>query len=304
MSTLPSRRRFLGLLASIGAAVLADHGRIHALGRKAGYAGAVAAGKSSATGASERAPRILGLELLSAAPLAEMKEFYGARLGMRVVHEGRDRLTLAGGRTPITFVRPGAGVDPGAAPAEDGRRPFYHFAFNIPENKLLDARGWQKERSPLMSIPERLRDPRYPDDVVHFRHWNAHSIFFFDPAGNIVEYIARHDMNNAAPGPFGSRDILYASEIGLIVDDVQGTAVKLKESVGVERYRGGDDQFTAMGDEEGLLLVMKRGRHLNFDPSSSKKAAGVFRTAVRVRGTGRPASLRFSGFPYEIAVGA
>src|SRR5207249_7567926 len=131
-------------------------------------------------------------------------------------------------------------------------KPFYHFAFNIPENKVLAAHRWQKKRTPLLPIPKTLRDPGYPDEVVNY-HWNAHSIFFFDPSSNVVEYIARHDLKNGAPGGFASQDILYASEIGLIVDDVPATASKLKDIVVLNQDKGGSYQFTALGVERGLL---------------------------------------------------
>src|ERR1051325_4427839 len=66
------------------------------------------------------APRILSLELLTAAPLGEMREFYHGRLGLRVVEErGAARITFAAGATRLSFV-----------PAGEGQ-PFYHFAFNI-----------------------------------------------------------------------------------------------------------------------------------------------------------------------------
>jgi catechol-2,3-dioxygenase len=238
----------------------------------------------------EAAPRILSLELLSSAPLAKMKEFYQGSLGLGVLDERPDRLTFATGQTRLTF---------GKAGPDDGK-PFYHFAFNIPENKVLAAWRWQKERTPLLPIPPRLRDPGYPNDVVNYSHWNAHSIFFFDPAGNVVEYIARHDLKNAAPGEFTSGDILYASEIALVVDDVAAAAARLKEVVGVRQYRGGDEQFLALGDERGLLLVMKRGRVISFD-APEKKAVTVSRTAAAVRGA-RPTRYRFPTYPYEVAV--
>jgi catechol-2,3-dioxygenase len=240
----------------------------------------------------ETGPRIVGLELLSSAPPERMKEFYHKTLGLRLVDERRDRLTVAAGPSRLTFVTAGP---------EDGK-PFYHFAFNIPENKIRGAHRWQKERTPLLPIPARLRDPQYPDDVVDYRHWNAHSVFFLDPAGNVVEYIARHDLKNAARGEFSPEDILCASEIGLIVDDVAATATRLTEVVGVEQYRGGSDQFTALGDEHGLLLVMKRGRVLSFD-APQKKEAGVFRTSASVRGV-RRTNYRVPRFPYEVSVEA
>ena len=91
----------------------------------------------------------------------------------------------------------------------------------------------------MLSIPERNRAAGYPPDVVDYSHWNAHSIFFLDPAGNVVEYIARHDLKNSDTSSFGWPDILYTSEIGLIVDDVEATAATLKTIATVEPYRAG-----------------------------------------------------------------
>jgi hypothetical protein len=273
----PDRRGFLAGVAA-SAAFFAAHG--------CGVSGNPVLG----SGADDRksGPRILSLELLTAAPLAELKEFYRKTLGLRVLEEKTDRLTIGAGETPVTFLPAGP---------KDGR-PFYHFAFNIPENKIVAARDWQAKRTPLLPIPKRLRDPKYPEDVVDYNHWNAHSVFFFDPAGNVVEYIDRHDLKNAAKGDFSVADILYASEIGFIVDDVPAMATKLKESVGVDTYRGASDQFTALGDEQGLLLVMKRGRVISFD-SPERKAVEVFRTRAHVRGT-KPMKLAVPKYGYEI----
>jgi len=275
----PTRRRFLRLAAAV---VLAAHG---CAPRPA------TPGPAPAEEGTMGDARIRGLELLCGAPLARMKDFYHRSLGLAVAGEEPGRLTIAAGATPITFV------------SADKGRPFYHFAFNIPENKVRAARDWQKDRSPLLPIPQHLRDPAYPDDVVNYSHWNAHSVFFLDPAGNVVEYIGRHDLNNARPGGFGSEDVLYASEIAFVVDDVAATAGRLKAAVGVGQYRGASDQFAALGDEHGLLLVMKRGRILNFDPSTDEKAARVYRTRARVRGA-KATTHAFGVLPYEVAVEA
>ena len=251
-----------------------------------------AASRGGSTIASgEAAIRIRSLDLLTSAPLTSMRDFYSRTLGLRVLEETSGHLTLAGGSTRLTF-RPAG---------RDHANPFYHFAFNIPENKILQALAWQKKRSPLMPIPARLRDPRLPEEIVDFRHWNAHSVFFFDPGGNVVEYIARHDLKNARPGDFGPDDILYASEIAFVVDDVKVGSSSLKPVAGVEQYRGADDQFVALGDEMGLLLVMKRGRVLNFDPTSTEKAAAVFPTLASVTGP-QPAQYNWPGFPYTVSV--
>ncbi len=235
-------------------------------------------------------PRIRSLELLTAAPLPIMKEFYRQLLGLRVVEDQPGRLTIQAGETQISFLK---------TPAEH-REPFYHFAFNIPENKVLAAYHWQRKRTPLLPIPANLRDPAYPDDIVHFRSWSAHSVFFFDPAGNVVEYIARHDLKNAAAGDFSSEDILYASEIAFVVDDVAATATMLRDVAGVEQYRRASDQFAAVGDEHGLLLVMERGRVISLE-APEKKAVTVFSTTAAIRGA-RHTRYDFPDFPYQISV--
>jgi len=279
----PDRRRFLSRAATAGAWIAG-----HALlgGSLSPFAGEPGAESDSMTDA----PRIRSLELLTATPLATMKGFYQGTLGLPVVAERAGRLTIGCGATELTFV---------AAPPDAGS-PFYHFAFNIPENKILAARAWQKERTELIPPPERLRDPELPDDIVDFRHWNAHSVFFFDPAENVVEYIARHDLENGAPGGFAAADILYASEIAFVVDDVLATADELKRVVGVSQYRGGDEQFTAVGDEHGLLLVFRRGRVLSL-ASARSKVAGVHATVAHVRGP-EPKSFGLGGFPYSITI--
>jgi hypothetical protein len=239
---------------------------------------------------SETGPRLRSLELMSSVPLARMKEFYQQRLGLSIAEEQRDRLTIRAGQTQLTFVTAGP---------TDGK-PFYHFAFNIPENKIQAAWEWQRQRSPLLPISENQRDGDYPDDIVNYSHWNAHAIFFFDPSGNVVEYIARHDLKNAASGPFVSDDILYASEIAWVVDDVLTTAERLKEVVGMEQYRDGSEQFMALGDEQGLLLLMQRGRIISFD-SPETKAVEVFPTTATVRGL-HPTKYVFPQYPYTILV--
>ena len=214
---LIDRRNFLGSAAS-AAAFFAMHD--------------VAAGQNAAAvPPPPPRPRILALELqAAAAAMGAMKTFYGKTLDLRIMNETGDRFTVEAGETQVTFVS--------AADAEGPKPPFYHFAFNIPENKILAALEWQKARTPLLAIPERNRAAGYPPEVVDYSHWNAHSIFFLDPAGNVVEYIARHDLKNGDKAPFGWTDILYVSEIGLIVDDVAATAATIKDVAAVQQVQG------------------------------------------------------------------
>jgi len=221
-----------------------------------------------------------------------MKTFYGKTLDLRLFNERPDRFSVEAGETTITFVT--------STETAGGRAPFYHFAFNIPENKIVKALEWQKGRTPMLAIPERNRAEGFPPEVVDYRHWNAHSVFFLDPAGNVLEYIARHDLKNADPHPFGWADILHVSEIGLVVDDVTATAGALEGMAAVAPYKGGDNDFTAMGDEYGLLLVLKRGRVIDFTGNAGN-GARVYRTGINFRGA-KAAKHQLAPHPYHLTI--
>ena len=234
--------------------------------------------------------RLLQLDLVTATPIAELKKFYTVGLGLPLITEQADQFMIRAGETTIRFVQV----------KQDGAAPFYHFAFNIPENKIVKAREWQLRRTELSATPTHMIDEKFPKDIRHFQNWNAHSIFFWDPAGNLVEYIARHDLENRADGDFTSKDLLCASEIAFIVDDADDIADELKSSFSLNQYRGGDANFRAIGDENGLLLVIKKGRVWESHTNISR-TPGTIKTAVTINAdkneTWKPVN-----YPFEISV--
>ena len=96
------------------------------------------------------------------------------------------------------------------------------------------------------------------DDEYHFASWNAHACYFRDPAGNILEFIARHNLKNDRPGEFSARDILAASEIGVVVDDVPGLATDVDRQLGLRPFAGTSAaDFAALGDDPLPLLGLR-----------------------------------------------
>lgn len=213
-------------------------------------------------------PRITALHLRTAAPLLAMVRFYGETMGLELEDVADDRLTVLAGQTRLTFEA--AGPDEG--------EPYYHFACNIPENLIAPARDWLARRVEVLPTPPEAREAGYPDEARHFQAWNAHALYVYDPAGNIVELIARHDMKNARKGDFDSDEILCISEIAFASDDVNATARLLQDEFDLDQYKYGDDDFRALGDEQGLLLVFKTGRMMIGD-----RTAEVFPASVTIR---------------------
>lgn len=163
--------------------------------------------------------------------------FYAENMGLPITQEG----AIQAGKTELRFV-----------PAETSA--VYHFAFNISSNKIDGAADWLEERG----IPIRFADGRR---IVEFQNWNAHAVYFQDTSGNILEFIARHDLPPGDDEPFSVKDILGISEIGVVVDDVLATVESIRAELGFEVYKDSlSADFAAVGDHEGLLIVVRKDR--------------------------------------------
>jgi len=191
--------------------------------------------------------RLKEIELLTDLAIQKMVDFYGHKLGFTILQENEGRCSFLAGSSILTFKH-----------SHKKEKPFYHFAFNIPENKIRHALEWQTDRTDVIIPPNRLQHQDYPKNIVFFKHWNAHSVFFYDPADNLVEYIARHTINtsNNSKGFSVQKDILNISEIGLVVKNVKHAYQQLAPALNLKKYSLTNDQFIPMGNEHGLILLM------------------------------------------------
>src|SRR6266536_2298989 len=210
--------------------------------------------------------------------LVEQRNFYTHTLGLPLLNETAASMTVGVGATRLVFLQ-----------AEPEMHPFYHFAFNIPSSKFALAKAWLALRCPLLEIDGA--------NQVNHESWNAQSFYFYDPAGNVVEFIARYNLPMGESGAFGSHDLLNVSEIGLVVDNVFATIESIERSVGVKVWKEKSDTFTAMGDDNGLFIVAKSGRIWLM----TDKPAEVHPFEMTIQGS---ASLHYkiADFPYHINV--
>lgn len=168
--------------------------------------------------------------------------FYTAILGLDVVARTPDSVTFQAGRTLLTFRRHD---DPGG---------FYHFAFDIPRNQVAGAEAWLRQRVALLE--DSAGTSRFPLS----EGWNSESLYFEDAAGNILEFIARHDLPNDHTAPFSSVGVLHVSELGIVVPDVPAAVLDLERRFGLLIFNEQSDTFVPVGDQNGLLIVVREGR--------------------------------------------
>ena len=222
---------------------------------------------------------ILELEI-SAVDLPAQRDFYAKILELPVTLDAAI-LEVKAGKTILRFTQ---------APSEF--TSAYHFAFNIPENQYQSAKQWIASRISL------LQDKSGTEDFKS-QSWNSTSLYFLDAAGNILEFIARHNLQNAATEEFNSSQILNVSEIGLPSEDVIALADQLCTKLGLSVFKQEPNEtFTPVGDDHGLFILPIKDRI--WMPDSGVPAKLL---PVKVKGEANGREWEVRGVPYEIVSG-
>lgn len=269
-SRLPSRRRFLGDFGRT--AFMAWLGVEYLAGLLAPRAARAAVAPAS-TGRG-----ILRLRL-KATRLDEMRTFYADTLGFAVEREP-GALTVETGETRIRFEE-----------AEPGTAPYYHVAWAIPENKIEESKDWLTRRTPILKRPDGL-------EIFHFRNVNRHAFFFADPAGNILEFIARHDLRDGVDVPFAREHVFYVNHAGLVVDDMDEAIGQIRRDLGLELTADPVPNFATLGDGHRHVTLVTRNRLWLPD---MVKAADVHEAEVVMHGSPSRV-LDFERYPYRVAI--
>jgi len=166
-----------------------------------------------------------------------LAEFYEQVLGLPVEEPSLGKLSVRCGSSRLIF-------------RSSEKEAYYHFTFNIPPGQIEDALAWLRDRD--LDVLHEGENP-----ITEFPNWNARSLYFLDPAGNVLEFIARHDLTLPAIRPFSPRTAVHCiSEIGLPVQAVAEAAAQLTAHTNIPSYWGSGSAFRALGDPEGLLILV------------------------------------------------
>ncbi len=174
---------------------------------------------------------------LFTANLNSIKQFYSQTLGFPIISSNDQKVVFKTGTTELAFKK------------QKSAKP-YHFAFNIPSNQENEALNWLKDRVKVLE---------HDGQKIHdFDFWQAKALYFYDPDNNIVEFIARRKLNKPAKSSFSIKSIISVSEIGIPTLDIEDVLVTLEETTRINMYDGNTERFCAIGDEEGLFIVVNR----------------------------------------------
>ena len=204
--------------------------------------------------------------------IKETELFYKDVLDLKIMEKGLNSLIIQAGSSVLKFIE---------NPEFDS---IYHFAFNIPENKLEEAIKWCAEKIDLILI----EDKRV---IANFETWNANAVYFYDNNGNLLEFIARHDLDNFQIKEFSSKSILNISEIGIVHDNPMELGHLLIENHDLLFFEKNfnSENFAAIGDDEGLLIIVQPNR--NWYPT--QKPSKSNKTGIIIENKGVKTELNF-----------
>lgn len=180
--------------------------------------------------------------------ISALHNFYRNTLELPVKYINEKQIVVTAGESKLIFEETNSEVN-----------PFYHFAFNIPSNKLGESIHWLQNKVELLWLED------YKSFVADFVNWHAKSIYFLDSAGNILELIARFDLDNKETESFSCKQFLNVSEIGLVLanEDFDKKAKYILYDYQLNYFpkQPPFPHFRAVGDDEGLFIIVPERRN-------------------------------------------
>lgn len=181
-------------------------------------------------------------------------DFYSKTIGLTLIEKSMSHAIFEIGASKLRII-------------QSSKFQPYHFAINIPCNKEYEALAWLKTRVEI------LKDKG--NEIQDFDFWDAKAVYFYDADKNIVELIARKNLNNESDQDFSVDSLLEISEIGMPVNDIESAYKALNKVTNIEIFDGGFERFCAIGDESGLIICINKNMKGWF-PTGDKAESSVF----------------------------
>ncbi len=131
-----------------------------------------------------------------------------------------------------------------------------HLAFNVAPSRFEAAAQWIGARATLLADPQGRR--QFELGGV----WQSQSVYFAGPDGAVLELIARNALQQTTTGQgdFHGEELLCLSEIGLPSSNVEVVTRSLAHHFGMQPFAPAVEGFVALGDDQGLLIVVDQAR--------------------------------------------
>lgn len=181
--------------------------------------------------------------------LKQLRGFYGNVLGLSIEESTEEYFQLSIGTSTLIFQK-------------SELQTSYHFAINIPGNQFTLAKHWAKERV--------LLNRESAVDEIYYPRFEADAFYFEDPAGNVIELIARRNVDKWSD--FSVESFLNLSEISITTPFVQEVAEKIQE-IGIPisgHVQIEPDELNFLGKKDTFILLVSPKRRWYFSKRMSE----------------------------------
>lgn len=180
--------------------------------------------------------------------LKQLKGFYGNVLELKIIESADDYFKVVIGTSILIF-------------QQATKETLYHFAINIPGNQFTLAKHWARKRVSL--------NREAAVDEVYYSRFDADAFYFEDPAGNVIELIARRHVDKWSD--FSVDSLLNLSEVSITTPYVAEVGLQL-QSVGVHVSGHVDiepDELNFLGSKDTFILLVPPNRRWYFSKRMS-----------------------------------
>jgi len=195
--------------------------------------------------------------------LEKQYQFYAQTLGATILSKTVQQFDIKIGDSILSFVE------------KENHTP-YHFAINIPSNQENHALKWLKQKVSILKYNDK--------EIVDFPDWNAKAIYFYDQEKNIVEFIARKNLQMHTNAMFDASSLFEISEIGVVSTNVTQQYQFLSNTLGISKYSGDTHRFCAIGSENGLFICIDNSKK-DWFPTNDKAFSSDFNINIKVSNT-------------------
>jgi catechol-2,3-dioxygenase len=181
--------------------------------------------------------------------LKHLKGFYGNVLGLHILETSSAHFTVSIGTSTLTF-------------RESNQHTLYHFAINIPGNQFTLAKHWALDRVTL--------NREDAVDEIYYSRFEADAFYFEDPVGNVIEFIARRNMDKWSG--FSVDSLLSLSEVSITTPFVEEVGEQL-QSIGIPISGHVDiepSELNFLGSKDTYILLVPPNRRWYFSKRMSE----------------------------------
>lgn len=178
-----------------------------------------------------------------------LRRFYRNVMGLEIIESSTEEFTVKVGESTITF-------------CQSDQPTFYHFAINVPGNQFSIMKHWMQERLTL--------NREKAVDQIYFQNFDADSIYFEDPAGNIIELIGRR--NRDVFGHVTIDSFLNVSEVGIVTPHIIDVGDELQD-FGIPLWQGTEvdpESLNFLGKGDTFIVLVPPERRWYFSARNSE----------------------------------